>query len=99
MADVGIIAYPPNFSTQNRVPTKLFEYLGYKLPILLINHSPWVEICRRYAAAIPFEVNNFNERQILDAIKQGDFFKNEPSDVFWDSEENKLIQAIEDQLK
>jgi glycosyltransferase involved in cell wall biosynthesis len=94
MADVGIIAYPHNLSTENRIPTKLFEYLCYTLPILLINHSPWIEICRKYAAAIPFEPNNFNERQILDAIKQNNFYKNEPIDIFWETEEKKLFETI-----
>lgn len=98
-ADIGIIAYPPNLSTTNTVPTKLFEYLGYKLPILLIDHSPWVERCHPYGAAIPFDVNNLNPGEILRAIKQGSFYKQTPNDVFWEVEEEKLLQAVEHLLK
>jgi glycosyltransferase involved in cell wall biosynthesis len=98
-ADIGIIAYPPNLSTTNTVPTKLFEYLGYKLPILLIDHSPWVELCRPYGAAIPFDFNHLNPSEILGAIKQGSFYKLTPNDVFWEVEEEKLFQAVQRQLK
>ncbi|MTI19409.1 glycosyltransferase, partial [Fulvivirga sp. RKSG066] len=34
-ADFGIIHYPHNYSTMNSTPTKLYEYLGLKLPILI----------------------------------------------------------------
>jgi glycosyltransferase involved in cell wall biosynthesis len=99
MADVGIIAYPPNLSTENRIPTKLFEYLGYKLPILLVNHSPWLEICQPYNAAIPVDLNDLKVPQMLDTIKQGNFYKNEPAGVFWETEENKLFNTIQSLLK
>ena len=59
-ADFGVIAYPPNSSTENTIPTKLFEYLGYRLPVFLIDHAAWFERCGPYSAAIPFQSDNID---------------------------------------
>jgi hypothetical protein len=93
-ADLGIIAYPPNFSTENTIPTKLFEYLGYALPILLIDHAPWVEICKPYNAAIHFDADNFNASETLAAFRGTAFYTKSPENVFWQGEEEKLLQTI-----
>jgi glycosyltransferase involved in cell wall biosynthesis len=97
-ADVGIISYPQNPSTINSVPTKLFEYLGYRLPILIIDHPLWVKICEPYNAAIPFNPETFSATEVLTAIKRGTFYTTLPQDVYWSSEEKKLLQTMENLL-
>jgi hypothetical protein len=94
-ADVGIISYPSNPSTINSVPTKLFEYLGNRLPILLIDHPLWIEVCEPYNAAIPFNRETFSATEVLTAIRSRKFYTTLPQDVFWSSEEIKLLQTIE----
>ena len=94
LADAGIIAYPFNPSTYNSIPTKLFEYLGYKLPILLINHPEWVKLCEPYQAAIVFEPEHINPKTLLNDLNNRSFYSTEPSDVFWESEQPKLIRQI-----
>jgi len=98
-SDFGIIAYPSNLSTQNTVPTKLFEYLGYKLPILLINYAPWIEICRPYLAALSFDLKNFKAEEFIMKLRSTRFYSRIPSDVFWESEEKKLLAAVSGLLK
>jgi hypothetical protein len=96
-AGAGIIAYPPNPSTSQSTPTKLFEYLGNALPILLINHPPWVERCRPYHAAVVFEMQLFESRKLLQLLTDTHFYTKMPGDVYWESEEPRLLQAV-DQL-
>lgn len=98
-SDFGIIAYPPNPSTENSIPTKLYEYLGYQLPILLTDHSPWLTICDMYDAAIPFDPKQLDADGTLGAMQRKTFFSTLPGDVFWDSEEKKLLQSIENVMK
>jgi glycosyltransferase involved in cell wall biosynthesis len=93
-ADFGIISYPPNPSTINSVPTKLFEYLGYRLPILLIDHPLWVKVCEPYNAAIPFNPEAISATEIVATIKGGKFYTTLPQDVFWSSEEKKVLQMM-----
>jgi glycosyltransferase involved in cell wall biosynthesis len=93
-ADFGIIAYPPNPSTENSIPTKLFEYLGYNLPILLIDHKPWVDAGSPYPSAITFQPNALNPSEILRSMQQQTFYVNGAQDVFWNSEEIRLIKTV-----
>jgi hypothetical protein len=98
-ADAGIIAYPQNLSTANTVPTKLYEYLGYRLPILLIDHHPWVEICKRYNAAITFQPGRVEAIPILAALSETAFYTTAPVNVFWEYEEGKFLHTIDAVLK
>ena len=98
-SDFGIIAYPPNLSTQNTIPTKLFEYLGYTLPIMLINYDPWITICTPFDAALPFDLKNLNAEEFISRLRSTTFYSRIPSDVFWESEEKKLLMAISELIK
>ena len=93
-ADAGIISYPQNPSTINSIPTKLYEYLGYRLPILLAYHPVWTKICLPYAAAVVFDPANIDAAGILETLKKGHFYTKEPNDVFWDSEQPRLIREV-----
>lgn len=90
----GIISYPKNKSTEGSIPTKLYEYLGMQLPILLINHPPWVNLCKPYNAAFVFDSDTFDARTALQALETQHFYPNEPLEVYWESEENKLNSVV-----
>ena len=97
-ADFGIVAYPTNRSTENTIPTKLFEYLGYTLPIILIDHPVWTEICKPWPAAITFNPAAPNVDEILQGIHHANFYVNKPTDIFWEAEEKKLIQTVSEEI-
>jgi hypothetical protein len=93
-ADYGIIAYPPNPSTTNSIPTKLYEYLGSHLPILLIHHTPWTDLCSPYPAAIPFQADHIDPEKMLRLMTSTNFYNILPTDVYWEHEEQKLLQLL-----
>ncbi len=91
----GIISYPPNPSTRNTMPTKLFEYLGSCLPILLINHAYWVGQCRPYSAAIPFDADSIEPRKLLEEMLTKSFYQHEPGPgIYWESEADRFVDEI-----
>lgn len=93
-ADFGIIAYPPNVATHNRIPTKLYEYMGYQLPILLIDHHAWVEICKPYSGAVVFDPVHFDAKQVVSLMQSQKFYTTKPTEVFWENEETKLLETV-----
>ena len=93
-ASFGIISYPPNPSTSESTPTKLYEYLGYRLPILLIRNARWERICEQYNAACTFDAESIAPREILQTIQNQAFYSTSPEDVYWDSETVKVQSAI-----
>ncbi|HWA35020.1 MAG TPA: hypothetical protein VG737_12855 [Cyclobacteriaceae bacterium] len=96
-SDFGIIAYPPSRHTMNSVPTKLFEYLGAGLPIIVDQRWPWI---KRYEALDPFVIVNFDN---IDYSKLLRDLKSErkyvaPNDVTWDTEAPRLVEAVRQTL-
>ncbi|MBT1688524.1 glycosyltransferase family protein [Dawidia soli] len=93
-ADAGIIAYPPNPATEHSFPTKLYEYLGYHLPILLIEYAPWADYAARFDAAVTFQPASFNAAHALQQLREKTFYTTVPDDVFWEHEGEKLLAVI-----
>jgi glycosyltransferase involved in cell wall biosynthesis len=94
-ADFGLIAYRISPQLENRIPTKLYEYLGCQLPILLQSHRLWVEMCLPCQAAVPVDYSNPAIEQVLDQMRNLVFYSSPPQDVTWASEETKLLNVID----
>lgn len=93
-ADFGLVTYEINPSTMSSIPTKLYEYLGFKLPILLVNHKPWVDFCMPYSAAVVFDAQQFDAAAIYAEMIHRTFYTAEPSAVYWETEEGKLLKVV-----
>jgi hypothetical protein len=90
-SDFGIISYPSNPSTENALPTKLYEYLGCQLPILLTEYTPWVQRCVPPAAAIVVNFNINRAEEILHKMKSTTFYTSHPTDVHWEDEKFRNV--------
>ncbi len=94
-SDFGIICYPSSPHTENKIPTKLYEYLSARLPIIMQDYRPWVERCILYQAALPVQFNSsLDAAGLLNKMKQTEFYTTSPTDVTWSSEEKKLLDVM-----
>ena len=94
LADFGLVTYQINPSTMNSIPTKLYEYLGFHLPILLVNHKPWVEYCQPCNAAVVFDPADYDASALYQQMMGRSFYATGPSGVYWDSEVPKLLALV-----
>jgi glycosyltransferase involved in cell wall biosynthesis len=94
-ADFGIISYPPSPHVENSMPTKLYEYVAAKLPILLCDHKPWVEFCHQYSAALILS-DVLKTTELLSLMKSEVFYKKETADVSWLTEEQNLFRVLDE---
>jgi len=92
-ADFGIVCYPLSKHIVNSIPTKVYEYLAYRLPMLLQQHPPWEKLCEPYRAAVIVPASAFSPEQVLSEMK-GPFYTCAPQDVTWKSEEYKLLKVL-----
>jgi glycosyltransferase involved in cell wall biosynthesis len=94
-ADFGIVSYPPNPSTSGSTPTKLYEYLGFQLPMLLISgNTHWQQLCEQYSAAVVFKYPLTDARHVHSEMKNRAFYTTIPDSVFWESEEAALLSVF-----
>ena len=92
-SDFGIIIYPASPHTQNSMPTKLYEYVACKLPILLQNHRPWIEYCYPFEAAIILEPDA-DPTDLLSRMRSQVFYAKDIGPVSWNTEEEKMLTLL-----
>jgi hypothetical protein len=93
-ANFGIVSYPMLPHVEDKIPTKLFEYLSCQLPVLLQDHKPWAEMCAPYHAAITLDFEHPDVASILGKIHAEIFYSKEPEGMTWESEERKLLNLV-----
>ena len=93
---IALLPYQPNKSTKNRIPTKFYEYLYYKIPMIVQKNKDWEEVLKPYKAAIFIDFNNFNIEEVITQLETYDFYtgKEVGEEILWKSEELKLISLI-----
>ncbi|MBO9703202.1 MAG: glycosyltransferase [Sporocytophaga sp.] len=97
-SDIGILSYVPNKSTENCIPTKLYEYLSLYLPMIIPSNHIWTSITDSYNAAITYDFNKSKPEDLLEKLKQHIFYTSQPENITWDSEEIQFLQVINNYL-
>ncbi|MFL5731284.1 MAG: glycosyltransferase [Cytophagaceae bacterium] len=99
-ADFGLLSYRPNKSTENCIPTRLFEYQAQLLPMIIAENKLWEQICAPNTAAIFIHYKSFHPAHLLQQLTETTFYPAGLNpDVFWTSEEIKLQDLIKSYLK
>ena len=94
-ADFGLVAHQPNPSTENCIPTKVYEYLGLGLPMILQQHSYWESIVAPYQAAVVLDYQNFDPKMVWSQIKNTKFYTSKPgAEITWEQEAQKLLAHL-----
>ena len=89
-ADMGIIIYPPNPSTQSSISTKLYEYLALQLPVLIRHNAQSHELVKTCQGGIVLE-DAPNYIQLSESLKTQSFTPSSPEHIFWENEAKNLI--------
>ena len=97
-ADVLLLPYLNNRSTELCVPTKLFEALALQIPVIIAENPLWSAIVADANAgiSIDFTDETLDYLQIIEQLANTAFYdKKGHIDPFWHSEEQKLLDAVD----
>jgi glycosyltransferase involved in cell wall biosynthesis len=95
-ADIALLPYLPNKSTENCIPAKLYEYIAHLLPMIMQKNPLWEEVCSPTHAALFIDFENFDAELLGELMVRFPFYKDSKTDfVWWESESQKLKQVIE----
>lgn len=92
--DMGLVLNPVSTVNEHRIPTKLYEYVAYRLPILVMQHRPWVEFVHLHQAGVAIDLRYPDPEKLIAALIGQSFYGQEPTGVFWEEEEAKVIEAL-----
>lgn len=93
-ANFGIISYPRSPHTSSRTPTKLFEYMSARLPILLSDNPQWQALADPVSAAILVDFQNPTLEKILAEMNGRNFYTAPVEGFLWEAEKQKLIDLV-----
>ncbi|ANQ48452.1 glycosyltransferase family 4 protein [Flammeovirga sp. MY04] len=96
-ANFVCLPYPYNKSTKGCIPTKMYECLALKIPMIINPNPLWENITNPQNAAL---YHDFTSDKVTDLLKKLDSYvgyKNSPDqiDPLWKSEEEKLLKVIQ----
>ncbi|WPP50928.1 glycosyltransferase [Catalinimonas niigatensis] len=97
LADFGLVAHRPVESIKNCFPTRIYEYMAHKKPFILQDHTYWTSYCKPWKCSINIDFKNFDSHFVAQQMKSSQFYPNgNPDNIYWNTEETKLIQAVDD---
>lgn len=90
---IALCPYQPNRSTENRIPTKFYEYLYYRIPMIVQKNEAWETFLSPYRAAIFIDFSNFDPAEILQQLQSTSFYSGVPvgNEICWAAEREKLV--------
>jgi hypothetical protein len=92
-AGTGIIIYPKNPGTESSIPTKLYEYLAFKLPVLIYHTEESNELVRRCNAGIVMQ-KDIRAEIVNEQLANSTFTFDCAENLFWESQSAALLEAI-----
>ena len=94
-ADFAFISYRLNPSNQNCFPTRIWECLAYKIPMLMKQEHPWTSLLNTYNAGYALDFQASIPDWPFAAGQK--FYQKQPvpSSFYWETEAKKLISAVE----
>lgn len=95
-ATAGMIFYPKSRHNENCIPTKLYEYLACRLPVIYDERAFWGQLVSNNSGGIPINFESTNYHLILDKLNQNKFYPSAVGDITWDSEEKKFLSTVND---
>ncbi|OKL39544.1 glycosyltransferase [Pontibacter flavimaris] len=98
-SNLGLLPYRPHPSTARCIPTKLYEYMAYALPVLVQQNPLWQSITEAHQAGISVDFRQAPPQELLQRIRQSKFYTSGiPQEIFWEADEAKLLQIVKDTL-
>lgn len=93
-ATAGIVFYPKSRHNENCIPTKLYEYMACRLPIIYDESAFWKTMVAESYAGIAINFKNPNHAQILKDLSSWEFYTGKIENMTWESEEGKFLGMV-----
>jgi glycosyltransferase involved in cell wall biosynthesis len=94
-ADFGLVFYPDNPAINECFPTKIWEYMSYRLPMIIQEERIWTNYCLEKKAAVIFKSGQASTGEPLSMLDSTFYpISIDYSDIYWTAEEHKLTELV-----
>ena len=93
-ATAGLVYYPPSPHTKNRIPTKVYEYMACRLPIIYDHSAGWSRMVEDNKAGFGINFSTPDAELLLENLGKR-YYPNPLPSALWATEAPKLLRAID----
>ncbi len=102
-SDLALLPYHQDPHIKNCIPTKLYEYIATKTPMLIEHNDLWEKLCQKYNAAVFTNFSNTdNFAKLYEQLITKSFYANVDdakfSDIYWHPSCHNLLLAKVEEL-
>lgn len=92
----GLILNQPNILSDQKKPTRLFEFTANKLPVICINNPTWSSFLTAFNAGLIINLKHLKPAALLVEMENSIFYnKGDVTTSLWKSEAPKLLKLID----
>jgi glycosyltransferase involved in cell wall biosynthesis len=90
-----LVSYRLNPSNQHCMPTRIWEALAWKKPMILRREHPWLSFVQQYEGGFAIDFL-YPDRRLLEEglFGQAYYTKPLPEEVYWESQEQEWIELV-----
>ncbi len=93
-ADFALLPYRLDMSIIRCIPTKIYECIALRLPMVMRPNPPWIQLCNQYQACMPCKFDK-TEPDFLNLLLYKKFYsKGDPGLITWKHEAPKLLAVM-----
>ncbi|AKQ45483.1 hypothetical protein TH63_07240 [Rufibacter radiotolerans] len=97
---IGLLPYHPHPSTARCIPTKLYEYMGNGLVVIIPPNPLWQEILDKAQAGISVDFSQeLSAAMVEELLNRPYYSKGIPATVYWQEEETNVQEVVKHLLK
>jgi len=95
MADIGLVFYPDNPAIDSCFPTKIWEYMSFRLPMIVQEGKNWTPYCLAKNAAITIEQIRADSSFPF-KLSEFPFYPTDQDygEIYWSREEEKFLSLL-----
>lgn len=94
-ANFVILPYHLDHSIKGCIPTKLYECIALKTPMIIRQNPLWLKLCNQFNACIACDFKAEDEVFLNTMLNRNYYTKGNATDIYWKNEEVKLLNVIE----
>ncbi len=94
-ADFLLLPYHLDRSIIRCIPTKIYEAIALRTPMIIRPNPLWLKLCSRFNACMPCKFEDEDENFLKLILNRQYYTKGDPEEICWRSEETRLLSVIE----
>lgn len=94
-ADLALLPYRPNKATAGKIPTKFFEYMAFRVPMIIQKNPIWEHCLEKYRSSIFVDFQHYNISLVKDQWEKHIFYpEGVRKKIFWYKNGKKLVKSL-----